>query len=179
GAVNRPVVVDAAGVEYADGAGIALIVDLMRQPREAPVKVTNLAPSYAALLSQYDPHNLEHDLDPEPPRRPAIEEIGRTASTVLRDMRVQIEFLGQSSAALVGAIRHPKTVRWRDVWIVCERVGADALPIVALISFLLGLILAFQSAVPMKRYGAEVFVADLIGLGMVRELGSLITAILL
>ena len=62
---------------------------------------------------------------------------------------------------------------------VCERVGADALPIVALISFLLGLILAFQSAVPMKRFGAEIFVADLIGLGMVRELGTLITAILL
>ncbi len=179
GAVARPVTVDAAAVEYADGAGIALIVDLLRQPRQAPVKVTNLAPTYAALLQQYDPHNLEHDLDPEPPRRPAIEEIGRTATTVLRDLRVQIEFLGQSSAALVSAIRHPSTVRWRDVWIVAERVGADALPIVALISFLLGLILAFQSAVPMKRYGAEVFVADLIGLGMVRELGSLITAILL
>ena len=62
---------------------------------------------------------------------------------------------------------------------MCERVGADGLPIVALIAFLLGVILAFQSAVPMKRYGAEVFVADLIGLGMVRELGTLITAILL
>jgi len=58
-------------------------------------------------------------------------------------------------------------------------VGADGLPIVALISFLLGLILAFQSAVPMRRFGAEIFVADLIGLAMVRELGPLMTAILL
>jgi len=48
--------------------------------------------------------------------------------------------------------------------------GVDALPIVALISFLLGMILAFQSAVPMKRFGAEIFVADLIGLAMLREL---------
>ena len=60
-----------------------------------------------------------------------------------------------------------------------NRVGVDALPIVALISFLLGMILAFQSAVPMKRFGAEIFVADLIGLSMLRELGPLMTAILL
>jgi phospholipid/cholesterol/gamma-HCH transport system permease protein len=178
-AATRPVVVDAAGVDYCDGAGIALLVDLLRQPRQASVEVANLHPSYTALLRQYDPHTLDHDLDPEPPRRPAIEEIGRTTATVLRDMRTQIVFLGQASAALASAIRHPSTIRWRDVWVICERVGADALPIVALMSFLLGLILAFQSAVPMKRYGAEVFVADLIGLGMVRELGALITAILL
>ena len=74
---------------------------------------------------------------------------------------------------------HPDTVRWRDVWHICERAGVDALPIVALISFLLGMILAFQSAVPMKRFGAEIFVADLIGLSMLRELGPLMTAILL
>src|SRR5207344_1266446 len=107
----------------------------------------------------------------EPPRRPAIEDIGRTTTIVLQDLRVQVEFLGHACAALASAVRHPSTVRWRDVWLVCERVGADALPIVALISFLLGLILAFQSAVPMKRFGAEIFVADLIGLSMLRELG--------
>jgi len=179
GAATRPVTVDASRVDYCDGAGIALLVDLLREPREAPVEVTNLAPAYRALLAQFDPRGLVQDLDPEPPRRPAIEEIGRTAATVARDLRVQVEFLGQATAALFSAIRHPSTVRWRDVWIVCERVGADALPIVALISFLLGLILAFQSAVPMKNYGAEIFVADLIGLGMVRELGTLMTAILL
>ena len=174
-----PVVVDAAGVDYCDGAGIALIVDLLRQPRDTPVEVTNLNPAYAALLHQFDPGNLLRDLDPEPPRRPAIEEIGRTTAIVLRDMRTQIEFMGQTTAALASAIRHPSTIRWRDVAVVCEKVGADALPIVALISFLLGLILAFQSAIPMKKFGAEIFVADLIGLSMLRELGALMTAILL
>lgn len=179
GAVSRPVTVDASAVDYCDGAGIALIVDLLREPREAPIEVTNLAPAYKALLAQFDARNLVQDLDPEPPRRPAIEEIGRTTSIVMRDLRVQVEFLGQTTAALGAAIRHPSTIRWRDVGLVCERAGADALPIVALISFLFGMILAFQSAVPMRRYGAEIFVADLIGIGMVREMGTLITAILL
>ena len=179
GAASGTVVVDAAGVDYCDGAGIALLVDLLRQPRASPVELANLSPAYTALLRQFDPQTLDHDLDPEPPRRPAIEEIGRTTTIVLRDMRTQIEFLGQSTAALASAIRHPSTVRWRDVALVCERAGVDALPIVALISFLLGLILAFQSAIPMKKFGAEIFVADLIGLSMLRELGALMTAILL
>jgi len=176
---SRRVVVDAAGVDYCDGAGVALLVDLIRQPRDTPVEVANLKPAFNALLRQFDPHHLDHDFDPEPPRRPAIEEIGRTTSIMLRDMRLQIEFMGQATAALASAIRHPSTIRWRDVGVICEKAGVDALPIVALISFLLGMILAFQSAVPMRKFGAEIFVADLIGLSMLRELAPLMTAILL
>ena len=178
-AKTKPLVVDAAGVDYCDGAGAALFVDLLRHPREGKVEVANLKPSFEVLLKQFDPKVLEHDLDPEMPRRPAIEEVGFAAYGVWRDIRSQLEFIGETSAALVYAARHPGTVRWKDVWRICERVGADALPIVALISFLLGMILAFQSAVPMKRFGAEIFVADLIGLSMLRELGPLMTAILL
>ena len=179
GAATKPLVVDAAGVEYCDGAGVALFVDLLRHPREGRIEIANLKPAHSALLRQFDPKALEHDLDPEPPRRPAIEEIGFAAYGVWNDVRTQVEFIGETSAALAFAARHPRSVRWRDVWRICERVGADALPIVALISFLLGMILAFQSAVPMKRFGAEIFVADLIGLSMLRELGPLMTAILL
>ncbi len=176
---TRGVLVDAAQVDYCDGAGVALLVDLLRQPRATPVEVTNLKPAFGELLRQYNPAALDRDLDPPPPRRPAIEEIGRTAAGMLRDMREQLVFIGQVTAALGYAVRHPSTIRWREVTVICERVGADALPIVALISFLLGVILAFQSAVPMKKFGAEIFVADLIGLSMLRELGPLMTAILL
>ena len=175
----RPIVIDAAGVEYCDGAGAALFVDLLRHPRQGTIEVANLNPAFAALLRQFDPKVLEHDLDPETARRPAVEEIGVAAYGIWRDIRVQIEFIGEMSAALAHAVRRPASVRWKDVWLICEHVGADALPIVALISFLLGMILAFQSAVPMKRFGAEIFVADLIGLSMLRELGPLMTAILL
>jgi phospholipid/cholesterol/gamma-HCH transport system permease protein len=178
-ASSRPVVIDAAGVDYCDGAGAALFVDLLRQPRTPPVEVRNLRAPYDALLGLFDPKRLEHDLDPEAPRRPLVEEIGRAAASVWRDTRMQIAFVGETTSALAYAVTHPHTIRWKDVWRIAERVGADALPIVALISFLLGMILAFQSAVPMRRFGAEIFVADLIGLAMLRELGPLMTAILL
>jgi len=178
-APGRPIVVDAAGVDYCDGAGVALFVDMLRSPRGAAVEIANLKPAHAVLLRQFDPAVFEHDLDPEPPRGRVIEEIGRAAAGTWADIRSQVEFIGETTAALAYAAAHPASVRWRDVWRICERVGVDALPIVALISFLMGMILAFQSAVPMKRFGAEIFVADLIGLAMLRELGPLLTAILL
>lgn len=178
-AAGQRIVVDAKNVEYCDGAGIALLVDLMRQRKRGEVAVENLAPRFSALLAQFDPAKLDVDHDPPQKRRPMVEEIGVIAAGIGRDIRQQVSFIGETAAALAFAARHPTTVRWKDVGVICERVGADALPIVALISFLLGVILAFQSAVPMKKFGAEIFVADLVGLAMVRELGPLMTAILL
>jgi len=178
-APGKRVVVDAGEVDYCDGAGIALLVDLLRQRAKGEVELANLKPAFATLLQQYDIAVLDHDLDPEPKRRPAVEEIGAITAEVWHDVREQVEFVGETTSAFFYAMRHPSTVRWRDVWVICERVGVDALPIVALISWLLGVILAFQSAIPMKKFGAEIFVADLIGLAMLRELGPLITAILL
>jgi len=169
---RRPLVIDAAGVEYCDGAGVALFVDLLRQSREGKVEVKNLHPTYAALLNQFDPAVLARDLDPELPRRPAIDEVGVAAYGVWRDIRTQIEFIGETVAAIAFAVRHPHTVRWKDVFRICATIGSASAPTCSQI-------LAFQSAVPMKRFGAEIFVADLIGLSMLRELGPLMTAILL
>jgi len=173
------VLVDAANVDYCDGAGVELLVNLMQQRKPGDVQVANLKPAFEALLSQFDVRTLAQDLDQEALRRPAVEEIGVITAGMGNDLRQQVVFIGETAAALLYALRHPGTIRWRDVWRICERVGADALPIVALISFLLGVILAFQSAIPMKKFGAEIFVADLIGLAMLRELGPLMTAILL
>ena len=174
-APGRRVVVDAANVDYCDGAGIALLVDLIAQRKAGEVQVANLAPAFETLLQQFDVREVEQDQDPPPPRRGAIEEVGVIAAGMAEDIREQIIFVGETAAALFHALLHPASIRWKDVW----RIGADALPIVALISFLLGVILAFQSAIPMRRFGAEIFVADLIGLAMLRELGPLMTAILL
>ncbi len=178
-AAQQRVVVDATNVDYCDGAGIALLVDLIAQRKPGDVQVANLAPAFETLLSQFDVHEVERDQDPPPKARGGIEDIGVIAAGIGDDLRDQVVFVGETAAALWHALLHPASVRWKDVWRICERVGADALPIVALISFLLGVILAFQSAIPMRRFGAEIFVADLIGLAMLRELGPLMTAILL
>jgi phospholipid/cholesterol/gamma-HCH transport system permease protein len=180
-APNVPLLIETSGVEYCDGGGIAMLVDLLRQPRrpEAQVSVVGLKPQFQTLLDQFDPAALRAPPKEHAERLQTVAEIGRAALIVGRDLYLQIAFIGETSSALWFAITHPHRVRWKDVWYTCEQVGVNALPIVALISFLLGIILAFQSAVPMRQFGAEIFVADLVGLSILRELGPLMTAILL
>jgi phospholipid/cholesterol/gamma-HCH transport system permease protein len=181
-APDRSIVIDASRVDYCDGGGIAMLIDLLRQHRTANASVTlrGLRPEYQALLDQFDPAKMRVPLEPpHTVRVNVIAEIGRAAAITGRDMRAQIAFIGETAAALWYAAKHPAHIRWKDVWYTCEQVGVNALPIVALISFLLGIILAFQAAVPMRQFGAELFVADLVGLSILRELGPLMTAILL
>ena len=178
---DRRVVIDASQVDYCDGGGVAMLVDLLRQerPAQAPVTVRGLKPEFQTLLDQIDPAALSAPAAPPAKQLRAVEEIGQAAVTVGRDIATQIAFVGETGSALWFAIKNPQRVRWKDVWYTCEQVGVNALPIVALISFLMGIIIAFQSAVPMQQYGAELFVADLVGLAILRELGPLMTAILL
>ena len=79
-APGKPVTVDAAKVDYCDGAGVALLIDLIAQERAAPVEIANLKPAFELLLKQFDPKRVAKDIDPEVKRRPAIEEMGRAAA---------------------------------------------------------------------------------------------------
>ena len=179
---DRAIVIDASHVDYCDGGGIAMLIDLLRQDRaaKAPVSLVGLRPEFQALLAQFNPAAMRVPAaPPHVARINVVAEIGRAAATTGRDIRAQVAFIGETAAALWHAAKHPAHVRWKDVWYTCEQVGVNALPIVALISFLLGIILAFQAAVPMRQFGAELFVADLVGLSILRELGPLMTAILL
>jgi phospholipid/cholesterol/gamma-HCH transport system permease protein len=179
-APDRRIVIDATAVDYCDGGGVAMLVDLLRQPRAgAAITIRGLKAQFKTLLDQFNPRAFAAPPAPPPRRTSTVEDIGRITAQLFRDMRTQVAFIGETSSALWYAFTHPHRVRWKDVWYECEQVGANALPIVSLISFLLGVILAFESAVPMRQFGAEIFVADLVGLAIIRELGPLMTAILL
>ncbi|MBA5867706.1 MAG: MlaE family lipid ABC transporter permease subunit [Nitrospira sp. CR1.3] len=117
--------------------------------------------------------------DPPAPAASLVEQIGRAALMLRNDIVTLIAFVGELCMALGRALRHPGLVRWKDALVTAELAGANALPIVALLGFLLGLIMAFQSAIPMRQFGADIYVANLIGLSMLRELGPLLTAIIL
>ncbi|HSD41341.1 MAG TPA: ABC transporter permease [Burkholderiales bacterium] len=173
-------VVDCRAVDYCDGAGVALLLDMLRQPRPAgaDVRIEGLAERFRSLLDQFDPKSFAGG-PAERPRRPFIERVGLAGVAFWADLRGLIAFLGEATAALAYAARHPHMLRWRDIFYVAEEAGVNALPIVALIGFLMGVILAFQSAIAMEQFGAEIFVANLLALSILRELGPLMTAILL
>jgi len=172
--------VDCRAVDYCDGAGVALLLDMLRQPRPAgaEVRIDGLAERFRSLLDQFDPKSFAESA-PARPRRSFIERVGIAGTEFWADLRGQIAFVGEATAALAYALRHPRMLRWRDILYVAEEAGVNALPIVALIGFLMGVILAFQSAIAMKQFGAEIFVANLLSLSILRELGPLMTAILL
>jgi phospholipid/cholesterol/gamma-HCH transport system permease protein len=168
---------DASGVEYCDGAGIGLLVELRR--RGGPeVEIRGLAPQFKPLLDLFPPTPGE-EIAPEPEKPSLTEETGRATMHLLRDLGKQVAFVGELIAALGRAIVRPGDVRWRDAVRIAEEAGVNALPIISLMGFLIGLILAFQSASQLKIVGAEVFVADLVAVSVIRELGPLMTAILL
>ena len=180
---SRPVevVIDASDVSYCDGAGAAFFVKLQQHQAGTGGHVTirGLKEEFRRLLDLYGDVPRETPTGKHREPLSLVEQVGHFTIGIWQDVQVLLTFVGELMAALLRAARHPRLVRWSDAWLSAERAGADALPIIALIGFLLGLILAFQSAIPMRRFGAEIFVANLVGVSMLREMGPLITAIVL
>lgn len=179
----RRVVVDASGVDYTDGAGIALLLKLGREAAagQAELQVQGLAPEARRLFELLSSRNL-HDGPPkkkEDERRGLSGILGQLFGKVESDVRTLVSYVGECAEALVFALARPREVRWKDVLLTAVVVGVDSLPIVLLIGFLMGLIMSFQSAVSLQRFGAEIFVPNMLGLVMFREMGPLVTSILL
>jgi phospholipid/cholesterol/gamma-HCH transport system permease protein len=87
-----------------------------------------------------------------------------------------IAFLGECTLGFVGVAKHPHRFRWLDCVVEMQQCWASSLPMVSLVSFLVGVILAFQSAIQLQQFGAAIYVADLVGLSIVRELGPMMAA---
>jgi phospholipid/cholesterol/gamma-HCH transport system permease protein len=180
-AKTRSVVVDAAAVDYCDGSGIALFVHLRNLQHEAgkQLEIHGLRPEFQGLLDESELGDLEHLQGRRRRKTNIAEDVGRAVVGFWEDTRSLIGFVGELVSALGTAAMHPKNVRWRDAVRVAETAGVNALPIIVLVSFLMGVIMAFQGAISLRRFGADVFVANLVGLAMLRELGPLMTAIIL
>jgi len=178
---NKNLIFDASKVDSLDGAGIAFLIDLQETQEKAggTFSLQGLDPRYQPLLKEFDPIT---NLFPAPvikPQRSFIVSTGIATQNFLDDAKSLITFTGHLSADLVWSVMHPREVRWGDFVNAAVQAGIAALPIVGLVSFLIGVILSFQAAIGMKQFGATSFVGPLAALGIVREMGPLITAILL
>lgn len=172
---DPPIFIDLEKVDYLDLAGAAFITRLAG-PENRSV-IVGVKTEFQPLL------DLAGNVPPAPlpPQPPGsfVENTGKSLSAAADDTKTFVTFIGEITWAMMSSMKHPARIRWADTWTVAERAGVNALPIVALISFIVGLVMAFQAAIPMKMFGAEIYVANLIGIAMVRELGPLMTAIVL
>ncbi len=110
---------------------------------------------------------------------PFLERVGQETMALWRSSAEVVGFLGEATLAFGRLVRGRARFRRSDFLLVMQEVGAQALPIVGLISFLVGVILAFLGAIQLLQFGAQLFVADLVGIGMAREMGAMMVGIIL
>ena len=180
---TRPerVVVDLSGVGRWDSALVSLMVQFRRscearaiemEPRDMPEGVRRLVDLALAVPEQVGAKRTER-----PPN--FIESMGQQTLDAVRSSGEMLSFLGETIIALGNALKGRARFRPADVLLVLQDCGPHALPIVTLISFLVGMILAFVGLVQLKQFGADIFVANLVAVAMVREMGGMMTAIIM
>jgi len=120
-----------------------------------------------------------HEAQREATRASLLVRLGQSVLDIAEATRALLTFLGQVALAFGQLMRGRARLRAVDLWLIVQASGAQALPIVSLISFLVGLIMAFMSANQLRQFGAQIYVANLVGLSMAREMGAMMTGIIM
>jgi len=183
-AKKTKLIVDLSQLSFIDDYGITILLSLKTAcvSQNISFELANIPDSIRSLL---DLHHfdklLKRTSSPKSDysqRKNIFITAGEATYKHLDDMSYMATFLGTSLFNTLQAIRRPRSLRWNDILIYMQRTGVDALPIVGLISFLLGLIMAFMSSVQLQQFGANIYVASLVSLSMTRELGPIMTCII-
>lgn len=172
---------DSDGLEGWDSSLVNVIFRLARAGDRAGIAfdASGLPGELRALLDlarTVPPHEVDGE------RRPApsfLADVGTDTVNFFRSAADILRFIGGVAVSVGRMLRGQAHFRWSDVFLIVQQVGAQALPIVSLISVLAGLILAFVGAVQLEKFGADIYIANLVGLGIVRDMGAMMTAIIM
>ncbi|MEW6544641.1 MAG: MlaE family lipid ABC transporter permease subunit [Nitrospirota bacterium] len=174
------VVCDAGQIEAMDTGGAWLLQrslnDLRQRGRQ--VELRGLRPEFATLLQIVAATPTQAAPAAAAPAGATLEQVGRMAWNEWGQVTGGLAFLGESLVMLLRLLVSPLRVRWRAVIRSLELDGFNALPIVGLLSFLMGVVIAYQGAEQLKTFGANIFIVDLVGVSILREIAPLVTAIL-
>jgi phospholipid/cholesterol/gamma-HCH transport system permease protein len=181
GRTVRSLEIDARGVERGDMSGMAILHELRLGVFTSGIRgrVVGLRPELEKLLEAFPSEEALRRMEAGPVPASVPEEVGAATLSLVRDTRLQLTFLGSVVEAVANAVRRPRRTRFAEFVRVFITAGANALPLVMLVSVLTGLVIAFESVEPLAQFGAQIFIADSIGIGMTRELGPIMTAIVL
>ncbi|WP_353860642.1 MlaE family lipid ABC transporter permease subunit [Azospirillum formosense] len=173
---------DLSRLDAMDTVGAYLLSALSDRLKAAGhgVDLAAIRPEHAALFEavrEVGPPPVER-AETHHPILDMLERTGRTAVDGLREGRDLLSFLGLIAITFGRLIVNPRRLRFRSVMFHIEQTGLNALPILGLLSFLIGVVLAFQGADQLRRFGAELFVVNLLGVSILREIGILMTAII-
>jgi len=178
-------VVEASELIYCDSAGLALFLELesRQNKEEKSFLLENLKSDFQKLMdalvkSQKPPEMLQEEETHKRPQHLALS-LGHFSVGVWDNLMDNLKFIGAITCCLPQVFVRSHIMRWKDFWEMIQEVGPNALPIIALLGFLIGLISAFQSAIPLQKFGAQIYIGSLVGISLVKELGPLMTAIII
>jgi phospholipid/cholesterol/gamma-HCH transport system permease protein len=173
--------VEVSGLSDCDSAGLALLYHLTKGglPAGTQVDIAGLNPELQHLFRSFSMEDLGALQEHKPACSSMVDDVGEATASWLADLRQQVEFIGEVTVDILKSLPRPRRMRWAEVMRVFEVAGVNALPIVCLLTFLIGMVIAFESAQPLAKLGAQVFVANLLGLTISRELGPVMAAIML
>ncbi len=174
GAKGRALLYDLSAVSACDTAGATLLV-AAENAHGAPARLKGEAEGLHLLLERVRQALPPPGRRPKPARQPVYHPL-RLGLTTAAD---GVAFLGETVVAAVLAPRRLRMLRPGDLLAIADQAGVRAMPLILMLGFLIGLILAFQSAVPMQAFGAVIYVASLVSIGLFRELGPLMAAVIL
>ncbi len=172
---------DAGNLETWDSSLVNVVYKLVRHSRRAglPLDLSGLPEGLRGLLDLAEAVAPHREIQDHRPDASFLADVGSEAIEFFRSVADIVRFVGGVSVSmgrmLIGRARY----RPSDLFLILQQVGAQALPIVSLISVLVGVILAFVGAVQLEQFGADIFIANLVGLGMVRDMGAMMTAIIM
>lgn len=176
------VAINMANVERLDTFGAWLLERLARAVSDAGrgVDIVELPARYCTLVKEAHKSNRPQ---PEPEGEALVDTaanlIRRTMLLFVRDILMVVQMFGQLTVALLRVARHPKSFRFTSMVHHLDRVGWRAVPIILLITFLIGCIIAQQGLFHFRKFGADVYVVDMVGILVLREIGVLIVAIMI
>jgi phospholipid/cholesterol/gamma-HCH transport system permease protein len=170
-------IVDGSGVDALDSAGGHLVRRLLEALRRAGTEpqLRGWTPLFIKLIEM----GIEAEAaPPQAARIGALARLGQGTVTGMRQLYSGVSFVGEVALTLLHCLARPRTLRLRPILYNIENAGTAALPIVGLLAFMLGVVVAYQGADQLQRYGANIFIVDLVGISMAREFAPLITAII-
>lgn len=174
--VAGPVVLDGSGVTTFDSAG-AWALQAWLQKHAAVADLQHWQPRWQSLMTAAA---KQIGSVPAPaPTMGAVARLGRSTLAGGQQALALLAFIGEAARVGVRVLTDPRRMRWRSVLHHVQIGGFDALPIVGLMSFLLGVVVAYQGADQLRHYGANIFVVDLVGYAMLREFAPLMSAIII
>lgn len=181
--ITPDAILDVSGLGRIDTSG-AYLIDRAFGALDGiddPIDIQGDHPSIVRVLGRV--RKASPAAPPDPPRVPGLiallDRAGRGAVQAWTEFMGLLSFIGETMATLWRLALNPRRIRWRSVVSVMEEAGLDALPIVCFLSFFIGLVIAFIGANLLAMFNASVFTVELVGIGMLREFGAVLTAILL